>query len=149
MTTQHTLKLIRPGEGKTISVNGGQIIFKVAVDEGNTAEASLIEIMTPPGGGAPLHRHGSETFYVHAGSFEFFGAQPEETLQATAGDYIHIAPGVAHGYKNVGETRGRLLIVTVSAWFQHFLEDLAAIEGPLDMKKMVSVGQKHGIEMLG
>lgn len=149
MTNQQTLKLIRPGEGNTISVNAGQIIFKVAVDEHNAAEASLIEIMTPPGGGAPLHRHGSENFYVHEGSFEFFGAQPEETIQATAGDYVHIPPGVAHGYKNVGETRGRLLIVTVSAWFQNFLEELAAIEGPLDMETMTLVGHKHGIEMLG
>jgi quercetin dioxygenase-like cupin family protein len=149
MSNKRTIKLVRPGEGKTVTINADQITFKITVDENHPEEASFVEIMTPPGGGAPLHRHASETFYVYEGEFEFFGAKPEDTIAAATGDFICIPPGVPHGYTNVGTTTGNLLIVTVSSWFQNFLEEIAAIEGSLDMETMTLIGQKHGIEIIG
>ena len=147
MSNSQAIKIIRPHEGKTINLVTSIVTFKVIVDE-NSGEASIIEMTPQPQDRAPLHRHAAETFCVLEGEFEFFGADPEATFRAIPGDYVHIPAGVPHGWVNVGTTTGRLQIVTVSAWFQNFLEDIAALESPADAETITQIGQKHGIEIL-
>lgn len=147
MTDSQTIKLIHPHEGRTLDLITSLVTFKVIVDE-NSGEASIIEMTPQPRDRAPLHRHAAETFCVLEGDFEFFGVEPESTFRATAGDYVHIPAGAAHGWVNVGKTTGRLQIVTVSTWFQNFLEDMASLEGQVDAETVTQIGQKHGIEIL-
>lgn len=147
MTDSQTIKLIHPHEGRTLDLITSLVTFKIIVDE-NSGEASIIEMTPQPRDRAPLHRHAAETFCVLEGDFEFFGAEPESTFRATAGDYVHIPAGAAHGWVNVGKTTGRLQIVTVSTWFQNFLEDMASLEGQVDAETVTQIGQKHGIEIL-
>lgn len=145
--TNRAIKLIRPHEGKSIDLVTSIVTFKVIVDE-NSGEASIIEMTPQPQDRAPLHKHAAETFCVLEGNFEFFGADPESAFEATPGDYVHIPAGVPHGWVNIGTTTGRLQIVTVSAWFQNFIEDIAVLEGLVDAETLTQIGHKHGIEIL-
>lgn len=115
--TDLAIKLIRSHEGKLIDLVTSIITFKVIVDE-NPGEASIIEMTPQPQDRVPLHKHAAETFCVLEGNFEFFGADPESTFEATLGDYVRIPAGVPHGWVNIGTTKGRLQIVTVSACFR-------------------------------
>jgi quercetin dioxygenase-like cupin family protein len=76
---------------------------------------SVFEVASPPGAGpSMLHTHPpQETFYILEGSYEFGGVGPDGayTLRATAGDVVHIPAGAPHGFKNVGDTPGRLLVI--------------------------------------
>ncbi|MES1023692.1 cupin domain-containing protein [Gloeocapsa sp. BRSZ] len=145
--SSQAIRLIHPYEGKTIDLVTSLVTFKVIVDD-NSGEASIIEMTPEPQDRAPLHRHAAETFYVLEGEFEFFGADPDAAFRATAGDYVHIPAGVPHGWVNIGTTTGRLQIVTVSNWFQSFLEEIATLESPADAEAIGQIGQKHGIEIL-
>jgi quercetin dioxygenase-like cupin family protein len=87
---------------------------KLTATETNGAY-SVFEVTAPPGGGpALLHTHApQETFYILEGCFAFGGLGPEGPyrIQATTGAVVHIPAGKLHGFQNVGNTPGRVLIV--------------------------------------
>ncbi len=166
-TSNQPIQLIRPGEGETFQVGGDFIAFKT-LSEDTSGELSVIEITAAPQSGPPLHKHPPEVFYIVDGEFEFYGASPEGTVKATAGDFIHIPSGAPHGYKNVGTTPGKYLLFTSIAgnpgqlWFQKFeyemsnslgtlvTDGVSASAAPksLDNKSMATIARKYGIEFL-
>lgn len=67
--------------------------------------AHLLRI--PPGGRAKAHRHvGHETaiFVLDGGAVVWFGEQLESRLDARAGDFMYIPPGVPHLPINASDT---------------------------------------------
>jgi quercetin dioxygenase-like cupin family protein len=166
-TSDQLIQLIRPGEGKIFQVGGDFIAFKT-LSEDTPGEISVIEITAAPQSGPSLHKHPPEVFYIVDGEFEFYGASPEDTVKATAGDFIHIPSGAPHAYKNVGTAPGKYLLFTSIAgnpgqlWFQKFeyemsnsLGTLVADEAPasvapksLDNNSMATIARKYGIEFL-
>ena len=167
LTTNQSIKVIHPNEGETFRLGGDFITFKT-MNEDIPGETSFIEITAAPQSGPALHKHPAETFYILEGEFEFYGSRPEDTIKATAGDYIHIPTGAPHAYKNVGTTPGKYLLVTATAgnpeqlWFQKFEYEISQELGtpvtdksskppaskPLNTEKMASIAQKYGIEFL-
>src|ERR671925_118916 len=89
---------------------GDQIWVKLghADTEGSYA---IIEGITPPQGGPPLHRHSreDESFYIVEGDFVF--EVDGETLPAGPGCTLFAPRGTAHTFQNVGKTAGRLLVI--------------------------------------
>ena len=76
---------------------------------------SVIELRDQPGGGAPMHIHHreDETFHVIEGEYEFTcGAK---TFIAKPGAIVFGPRGVAHGYRYLGKTPGRLLLFIAPA----------------------------------
>lgn len=59
----------------------------------------------------PLHDHDDhvDAFYVLEGEVEFLTAG--EPVRAAAGTFLAAPPGAAHGFRNVGEGRARMLNV--------------------------------------
>jgi quercetin dioxygenase-like cupin family protein len=91
-------------------------VVEVKLSAADTAGAyALFEVHSPPGSGVPaLHTHPSqETFYVLEGEYELYAAGPDgpQAVQATPGSVAHVPAGAPHGYKNVGETPGRVLAI--------------------------------------
>ncbi len=167
LNPDQSIKLIRPNEGETFSLGGDFITFKT-LNEDIPGELSVIEITAAPQSGPSLHKHPPEIFYIVEGDFEFYGSRPEDTIKATAGDFIHIPSGAPHAYKNVGKTPGLYLLITATAgnpeqlWFQKFEYELSQDLGTpvadkssvpstsrvLDTEKMASIARKYGIEFL-
>ncbi len=166
-TSDQPVELIQPEEGKTFQVGGDLITFKT-LSEDTPGELSIIEITAAPQSGPALHKHPPEVFYIVDGEFEFYGARPEDTIKATAGDFIHIPSGAPHAYKNVGTTPGKYLLITSMAgnpgqlWFQKFEYEMSQKLGTLVTngtpvsaspkslcsKEMAAIAQKYGIEFL-
>jgi|GEM_PF-3018345 len=169
-TSDQPVQLIRPDEGKTFRVGEDSIAFKTLSPDVD-GELSIIEIIAAPQSGPALHKHPPEVFYIIDGEFEFYGAKPEDTIRATAGDYIHIPAGAPHAYKNIGATPGKYILITAMAgnlkqlWFQKFEYEISQKLGTpvvnrnpvqatsesntaksLSNKDMVEIARKYGIE---
>jgi quercetin dioxygenase-like cupin family protein len=113
---------------------------------------TVMEGVTPPQGGPPLHSHTSdfETFMVLEGKFLFVLNDQEVILEA--GDTVHIPPGVVHQYQNIGDAPGRVFLVVEPAGLDEFFGDLDAVLKASPEPDMPSIAALHGkyrMELLG
>lgn len=109
-----TATILAPGEGTVLDVVGDKV--RVLADGRTTSGRLFIfEETCGPGGGPPLHRHGidDEFFYVIEGRFRFVLDGRE--AEAGPGSFIAAPRGSLHTFGNIGDTPGRLLIITSPA----------------------------------
>lgn len=143
-------QVIPTSSGRTVTVLGGDIItFKVTAAE--TAGAfSVLETITPPGGGPPPHVHEreDETFYVLEGEFQF--QIGKESTVAGPGTMVLAPRGIPHAFRNTGLTPGKLLVVVSPGGFERFMQEFSELpaNAPPDMAKLAAMGRKHGIKFL-
>jgi mannose-6-phosphate isomerase-like protein (cupin superfamily) len=124
--TKHTI--LSAGEGESYLVFSDIIIFKA-----DTADTDghyfVVEALSPPGSGPSfLHTHPpQETFYVVEGDYEIYGRNKsgKYAIQAGPGSTILVPGGEAHGFKNVGDTPGRMILTYEPAGpMQAFFRDI-------------------------
>jgi mannose-6-phosphate isomerase-like protein (cupin superfamily) len=142
------------GEGETLWVLGVFVSLKMQSDE-----ISLYEVICPPEAGPPpnIHYQQDEAFHVLEGLFSFLGG--DETLEAGPGSFVWIPKGTPHTFKNIGESTGKLLITSTGARFhERFFRDVGIPvsdmttfeppEGPPDMEKVLSSGERNDIHFV-
>jgi quercetin dioxygenase-like cupin family protein len=119
---------IKAADGASYFVIGDIITVKITGEETGGAYLA-VEVVSQPGGGPYfLHTHEpQETFYVLEGVFEVYGqdASGEKyAIRADAGDTVQVPGGVPHGFKNAGDTPGRMLLIyePAAAMLQFFQE---------------------------
>lgn len=113
MSDQHFS--VKAAAGPSYFVIGDVITVKVTAEETNGAYLA-VEVVSQPGGGPWfLHTHEpQETFYVLDGVFEVYGQGGDGkkyTIRAEVGDTVQVPANVPHGFKNVGERVGRMLLI--------------------------------------
>jgi quercetin dioxygenase-like cupin family protein len=83
----------------------------------------IMEADVPPGGGPPphIHRREQESFYLLDGTLEI--QMGDKTVQASKGDFVHIARGEVHCFRNTGSTTARLLLIFSPGGIEGFFED--------------------------
>lgn len=116
----------------------------------------LIEQVLPPGFESPYHRHHreDEAFYVLEGQMRFVCGS--EWMTAGPGAYVFGPRQVAHGFKVVGGSPARLLLLCSPGGFEQFVLDLrgpepapgVAVAMP-DMARLVAVAATYQIDILG
>lgn len=152
-----------PGEGEALFVLGDVVTFKLTGPESDHAYF-LTEIASLPGGGpAFLHTHiPQETFWILEGEYEVYGRDDsgkKYAIEATVGSMIHVPGNVPHGFKNVGETKGKLLALYAPSAHQHeFFKDIGVAmesslgELPFDQmpsnETILEVLDKHQMQLL-
>ena len=143
--------------GESMQVLGDLIHVKVGAEQTGGA-FSMFEIVAPPGGGPPLHRHAPcEAFHVLEGTLVIRGADGAET-PACPGDTVFVAANAPHTYRNPGPGRVRFLVTLAPGGFEAFFADLAtppgdgtASEPPTagpNIAHVLAVTERHGIEIL-
>lgn len=146
-------KLIAPAAsstGKVLNVVGDRVTVKT--DGNDTGGAfSVMESVTPPGGGTPAHKHTreDESFYIVEGAAEFTVAG--ENVRAATGCYVFAPRGTPHYYRNRESKPLRMLVIAQPAGIERFFEeasDLAAA-GPPSPQALTALAQGYGIEILG
>jgi quercetin dioxygenase-like cupin family protein len=107
-------KLLPPGAGTTLHLLGDVATTKVAASE-TAGGLSVVEFATPVGGGVAEHVHpaGDETIYVLDGTFDVRVGGNRALLGA--GGCAFVARSTVHGFTNVGDTPGRVLLISSPA----------------------------------
>jgi quercetin dioxygenase-like cupin family protein len=123
-----------------------------------TANAfGLVELLAPVGAGSPYHVHRAdeETFYVLEGQLEFISG--ERRFTSGSGGYVFLPRDIPHGFRVVGTSPARFLVLTTPGGFEGFVMEvgepattltLPAPSAP-DMNKLVALAAKYRIEILG
>jgi quercetin dioxygenase-like cupin family protein len=105
----------------------------------------------PPGFASPYHRHHleDEAFYVLEGEIAF----------VCDGKWIHAGPGayvfgpreIPHGFKVVGTTPARMLLLCAPAGFERFVLELREdfTSAAPDMAKLIALAAQYKIDILG
>jgi len=99
-------------EGQNLWFLGQLVTFKI---HGQSAGAGIFQLITPPHGGMPPHRHPAqeEIHYILRGQYEFRCA--DHAMRAGAGAVVHVPAGMAHSFSNVGAEPGELLCIATPA----------------------------------
>ena len=137
----------------TVLVSGEQTDGKYAV----------IEMITPPNEGVPLlhtHPH-QETFQVVEGTFEIFGRDEDGNkiaMSAPTGSVAHVPGNAPHGFLNVGDSPGKMVMTVEPASMEDFFlefgtpivdpENMPAPSGPPDMEALLATCAKHNIHFV-
>lgn len=148
---------IRAAEGQSYYVIGDIVTIKLTTQ--GPGGYLIAEVVSPPGGGpAFLHTHEpQETFSVVEGVFEVYGQDEhgeKYAIRAETGDMVHVPGNTPHGFKNVGDIPGRMILTYEPAasmlnFFQeigipmsdrHTLPDLSS---GLDMDYIMKILQKY------
>lgn len=154
---------LRPNEGKALFVLGDVVTLKLSAAETGSAY-SLVEIISMPGGGpAFLHTHApQETFWILEGDYEVYGRDEngkKYAIPAPSGATVHVPGNVPHGFRNVGQTVGKVLAMYQPAtdmldFFNEIGVPMACCTDPMPVDKMpsperiVAVLKKYKMELL-
>ena len=100
---------VDPGEGERIWIVGDTMTLK-ATSESTAGSLVLLENLTTPGGGPPLHIHDTEDefWFVLDGKFEIRLGDEVHTLGP--GGFAFAPAGTAHNFRNVSDTPSRVLV---------------------------------------
>lgn len=132
---------------KTLSVAGNDIIVRVGGQETDN-EYSIFELTVPTNVGAGLHidKDWDEWWYVIEGKFAF--TLNGERIELNAGGFAYGPKGIPHSFKNVGETTGKMMMVTRPSGLEIFFRKVheASLHGTPDKEAFVKIMRSHNIE---
>jgi mannose-6-phosphate isomerase-like protein (cupin superfamily) len=116
---------VPPGGGRVYEQGGFRGAIKV--DDGETAGRQCFSEWTVDAGeGGPpahLHKQHQEAFFVVEGTLTF--RVGEETLEAKAGSFIFIPPGVTHSFSNPTNAPARCVNAYVPGGIEGFFVEIA------------------------
>jgi quercetin dioxygenase-like cupin family protein len=142
-------RVLAPGEGRSVSLRGTDVVFKVESE--NAAGASCVEFTAAPGFDTGLHVHQrlEETFYVLEGEFEFRAAG--ETIRAPVGACMFVPRQVPHAFANRTAGHSKLLLVMSPPGHDRYFDELAMIlaaDGPPDSDAIAALRKQYDTEQL-
>jgi quercetin dioxygenase-like cupin family protein len=152
--TQTEAFVVGPGDdrlGGSLSIFDNDLQVKISSRDTGGAFA-VMEGITPPQGGPPLHLHREqdEWWYVLEGEFLF--EVDGRVIRAGAGATVFAPRGSRHTFQNVGSKPGRTLVSVTPGGLDLFFEELSAAvpQGTApDPARIAPLYEKHGMELLG
>lgn len=139
--------VIPPGGGRAFMPEG-----KVKLEVGQSPDFAAFESALPARSEGPpphIHRIYDEAFYVLEGEVVYF--LDDELHTCSAGSFVFVPRGVAHGFSNPAEQRARMLVIMTPEAIQGVEESavLMARPGPPDLGKLAEIFQRHQTEIVG
>ena len=138
---------VQADEGTCLETPAGGHVTIKAHTRSTNGSMSVLEIAVPPKGGPGLHTHlrEDELWWVLEGEFRFRAG--DRLLHAAAGGMAFGPRNLPHAFQNVGDTSGRLLVITTPSGLERFFEQFAASPGGADV--VAEVGLANWIEFSG
>ena len=132
---------------------GGLYELKATSEETNGA-MTVIEMTIPAGMGPPPHTHpGSEAVYVLEGRVRYH--IEDETTEGGPGSFFYMPEGTWENFEPT--TQVRLLVIYMPGGTEAFFAEAGEpaqkrelpppLEGPPDIERLISIGEKHGMAM--
>ena len=135
------------GERKPVKVMGEIITCRVTSGETNGV-CSMIEEVTPPQGGPPLHIHEreDEILYILEGEYEV--QRGASVFNAAKGSWVILPRNVPHGFRNRRDTPSRLLATMTPGGFECFFEEMAELSAGerVDMEEIAALSRKYCVQ---
>jgi len=124
------LTVARPNQDATLPHLGlvGDTYTILIKGDDTAGKYTLIDMLVPPGGGPPPHRHDfEEMFSVLEGEVEvtFRG----EKLVARAGETINVPANAPHAFRNVADESARLLCMCTPPGQEEFFAEVGTPVG--------------------
>jgi mannose-6-phosphate isomerase-like protein (cupin superfamily) len=144
--------VIRAGQsltGSPIRFIGKETFVKLAAGD-SACPITVLEDVSPPHHGPPLHSHDfEEFFYILTGEFLF--ELNGEPFNAAPGDFIHAATNVPHVFQNITNQDARMLILTRPGGIENYFAELEAcsMKDPGNIAALAAIGPRYGIKVLG
>ncbi len=138
-----------PGEGERHDAGSAQIIIK-ATGADTAGSFFLSESTLAPGfPGPPPHRHRElhDMFYVLEGTLTL--RLGDESVEAAAGSFVCVPPGVIHTFRNASDREVRFLNFNTPAGWENYMRDLAeaARSGALTPELIGRVASRYDFEV--
>lgn len=136
-----------PGEGKTLSMGGLGVIYKIHPDDTDGA-ISIVEHPIEPGRLVRPHTHVNEdeiSYVVHGDVGMKVG---DKEFLAGPGTWVFKPRGTPHTFWNAGTTTARIIEIIVPGAFGCYFEELAATlsaPGPPNQARLAEVARKWGL----
>ena len=136
---------------------GTDEITVLATSAQTRGDLFAVEVRMPPGGGPPvIHQHEpSEIYYVLEGEFTFYVGDADITprrVTAGPGDVVSLPGGTPHTVRNQSNADAVAFVVHAPGQvMEGFSRAAAAIAtgGGTSIEDVLSLAERHGIEMLG
>lgn len=140
---------VQSGEGKTLATPTGDVVTIKATTRQTNGSLTVLEFLFGPKQGPALHTHlrEDELWYVIEGEFRFKAG--DAMLRASAGGMAFGPRGTPHCFQNIGDTPGRLLVITTPSGLERFFEDWAALLPGPGPEALAAVGHANWIEFVG
>jgi mannose-6-phosphate isomerase-like protein (cupin superfamily) len=141
---------VQSGEGKTLRTPTDDRVTVQADTAMTNGSLSVLELVVEPKSGPALHTHlrEDELWFVLEGEFRFKAG--DSRFQVSTGGMAFGPRGMPHAFQNLGESPGRLLIVTTPSGVERFFEQFADLgTGPEDLQGLHDVGLANWIEFIG
>jgi mannose-6-phosphate isomerase-like protein (cupin superfamily) len=135
---------VDPGQGRSVSLRGTRVEFKV---ESDSAEgASLSEWNALPGFDTGLHVHErlEETWFVLSGELDF--RVGDQTFTAGPGATVFVPPHIPHAFANRSETDATFLLTLSPPGHDRYFDELAdilAVDGPPDPDAIAQLRKRY------
>ena len=149
MTDSITPFAVQADEGEVLTTPTGDLVTIKAETRRTNGSLSVLEFAVAPKSGPALHAHlrEDELWYVLEGYFRFKAGGT--FLEASAGGMAFGPRGLPHAFQNIGDTPGRLLVVTTPSGLERFFEQWAQLPEAVDPNAIVEVGQANWLEFCG
>ena len=138
---------VQTGEGRTLPTPTDDVIMIKADTRQTNGGMTVMELRVAPGSGPAVHIHlrEDELWWVLEGEFRF---KAGDAIFHAATDGMAFGPrNVPHAFQNVGDTRGRLLVITTPSGLERFFEQFAASPGGPGV--LSEVGIANWIDFVG
>ncbi|BDC50227.1 hypothetical protein F183_A25430 [Bryobacterales bacterium F-183] len=142
-----TLAHFRPGDVEPMGIAGGTYTITVSGAQTN-GKFCIVEMVVPPGGGPPMHRHDfEETFVIVEGEIEatFRGA----TAVIRAGETVNIPANAPHRFQNVSGGTAKLICICSPAGQDEFFREVMAVAPAERPGKSRELAPKYRVEFVG
>jgi quercetin dioxygenase-like cupin family protein len=133
---------------------GFPTLVRSAAETTNGAFGLIESWAMPPGFASPYHRHHleDEAFYVLEGEMAF--VCDGKWMKGGPGTYVFGPREIPHGFKVVGNSPARMLLLCTPGGFERFTvelgePDMSLPPVPPDMGKLMAVAAKYKIDILG
>jgi len=135
---------------RRLKIRGDELYFTAYGEETGGAYL-LMEMRIAPGGGPPTHLHhgDAESFVVLEGNFRI--QQGDTIREVGPGAFVYGAPGVPHGFTNIGDGVGRLMVIDTPPRIEHYFRALAehCANGTLTLEVQKELYRQYDIEWIG
>ena len=141
---------VQAGEGTTLPTPTGDVVTIKAGTRRTNGSMTVVELRVAPKSGPAVHVHRreDELWWVLDGDFRF--RTGTDWLRASTGGMAFGPRGMPHAFQNIGDTPGRLLIVTTPSGLERFFEQSAEqLRLPVGFDELAAVGAANWLEFTG